>query len=389
MKLHPKVKLFIFTPAIVLLVSVFVFVFNPLGLGPEPETVLPQSFFETPAQDLSWLELLIDGQEAVEKIHQEIVKAQTTVFIQSFIWKDDDIGRRLVNSLKSLAQNGVQITVSKDALGSFFELGDMISGRPSPVYTAEGLKGIENIEVQTDLFADNDHSKYVIIDSQVVTFGGMNVADEYHLDWHDYMVLLRDRDWTDAFEKRVLNAEPWTEGIPFVVAVNDTRATEIRTAYIQMIDNAKKRVIIQHAYFSDDRIIEALQRALKRGVGVDIILPETPDTHGYANMVTMNRLLESTAEGRLRIFLYPRMSHAKAALVDGVIASVGSANLTPRSMITTREVTLFVHGQPEELFIRRLREQLEIDINESKQIDAPFNLGFTDRMSALAGKYLW
>jgi len=387
--LKRKAKLFIFTLTMVLFVSAFVFVFNPLGLGPEPETVLPQSFFETPAKDLSRLELLIDGQEAVEKIHQEIVKAQTTVFIQTFIWKDDDIGRRSVNSLKSLAQNGVQITVSKDVLGSFFELGDMIRGRPSPVYTAEGLKGVENIEVQTDIFADNDHSKYIIIDSQVVTFGGMNVADEYHLDWHDYMVLFRDREWTNAFEKRVLNAGPWPEGIPFVVAVNDSRATEIRTAYIQMIDNAKERVIIQHAYFSDDRIIEALQRALKRGVGVDVILPEKPNNHGYANMVTINRLFESTAKGRLRIFLYPRMSHAKAALVDGVIASVGSANLTPRSMITTREVALFVHGQPEELFIRRLREQMEVDMNESKQIDAPFNVGLTDRVYALAGKYLW
>lgn len=47
------------------------------------------------------------------------------------------------------------------------------------------------------------------------------------------------------------------------------------------------------------------------------------------------------------------------------------------------------HGQPDELFIKRLRNQMELDMNESKQIHLPFNLGLTDRVFALAGKYLW
>ena len=42
---------------LVILVGVFFFVFNPLGLGPEPDTVLPGSFFTMPAGDLSELEL--------------------------------------------------------------------------------------------------------------------------------------------------------------------------------------------------------------------------------------------------------------------------------------------------------------------------------------------
>lgn len=374
---------------LVIAIAAFMHIFNPLGLGPEPDIVLPDNFFEKPAKDLSRLELLVDGEEAVEKIRQELLRAESSVYMQMFIWKDDNIGRRLATNLKSLADKGVKVTISKDALGSFFELADMIKGKPSPVYTNEGLKGYRNIDVRTDIFADNDHSKYVIVDSRVVAFGGMNVADEYHLDWHDYMVLIRDRQWTGGFGGRVLNEESWPESIPFVVAVNDRRATEIRTAYVQMIDNARERVIIEHAYFSDDRIIEALKRASERGIGVDIVLPEEPDTHGYANMVTINRLLESGSKENIRIWLYPRMSHAKVALVDGDIAAVGSANLTPRSMVTTREVTLFVHGLPDARFISRLRKQLESDIDESEQVIVPFELGLTDRIRALAGKYLW
>ena len=69
-----------------------------------------------------------------------------------------------------------------------------------------------------------------------------------------------------------------------------------------------------------------------------------------------------------RIFLYPRMSHAKVLLTDGVIASVGSANLTPRSMLTSREITLFAHGRRDERFIKELRHQLEANIAVSEQV---------------------
>ena len=49
-------------------------------------------------------------------------------------------------------------------LGTFFELGDIIKGKPSPVFTREGLRGHENIDMQTDFMADTDHSKYIIVD---------------------------------------------------------------------------------------------------------------------------------------------------------------------------------------------------------------------------------
>jgi len=44
-----------------ILTAAVVFVFNPMGLGPEPETVLSHEFFATSTQDLSQLELLVDG----------------------------------------------------------------------------------------------------------------------------------------------------------------------------------------------------------------------------------------------------------------------------------------------------------------------------------------
>ncbi len=372
-----------------LLVAVFFFVFNPLGLGPEPETVLSSAFFAAPAKDLSELELLVDGEEAFKEVLAAVDAAKSSIFVQTYIWKDDNIGMRMVNRLKTATDRHVEVTVSKDFLGTFFELGDMLKGKPSPVYTSAGLRGYDNIEVDTAVFADTDHSKYFIVDERIVIFGGMNIADEYHTEWHDYMAMIRSERWTEAFMKKVLGGSAWPNPSPFVVTINDRHATEIRTALIEMIDNAKESIILEHAYFSDGQVIGAVKRAAARGVKVDIILPKAPNQHIYANRVTINKLLDGPHNKVPKVFLYPRMSHAKVLLSDGVIAAVGSANLTPRSMLTSREVTLFAHGRSDDRFIQELRDQLKTDLAQSEPLLEPFELSFSERIMAVAAKYTW
>ena len=381
----------IFFAAIVLLpmFALFNFVFNPMGLGPEKEAVLTPEFFSSPARKLSGLELLTDGREAFQEIFAAIDAAESSIYIQTFIWKDDNTGRTVADKLKAAAGRGVEVVVRKDMLGTFFELGDLLGGKPSPVFTRTGLKSRKNIRVVTDLFADTDHSKYYMFDRRNVVFGGMNIADEYHEKWHDYMVLLRGETWAEAFENKVLKSSPWPESSQMVLAVNDAGQTEIRTAMAQIIDKAKDSVTIEHAYFSDDKIIEAVERAAQRGVNVRLILPEKPDTHLFANMATIDRLLALKSDNVPAIYLYPRMSHAKVIMTDGRIAAIGSANLTPRSMLTSKELTLFVHGAPDTAFIRKLREQLESDIAASRKVENPFHLGFLDRVKAFVGKYVW
>jgi cardiolipin synthase len=385
-------KFFLIILSCFLVATVFAvvqFVFNPLGLGPEPDSVLPDAFFIKPEKADGRLKLLVDGKAAFDEILRAIDAAQSSIHVQTYIWKDDDIGRQVVTKLKTAANRGVKVTVRKDALGTAFEIVDMLKGRPSPVFTKTGLKDYKNIDVNVDLFADTDHSKYFIVDDKEVIFGGMNIADEYHAQWHDYMAMIRSERWTKAFEGKVLKSSPWPDPAPFVITLNDRKTTEIRTALIEIINNAKESVIIEHAYFSDDKVIEVVKLVAGRGVQVNIILPKRPDTHRYANMVTINKLIQPEEKTAPKVFLYPQMMHAKVVLTDGVIAAVGSANLTPRSMKTSREVTMFVHGKPDDPFIKRLRERLGADMAESEEVMTPFKLGASGKIKALFGKYLW
>jgi phosphatidylserine/phosphatidylglycerophosphate/cardiolipin synthase-like enzyme len=75
-----------------------------------------------------------------------------------------------------------------------------------------------------------------------------------------------------------------------------------------------------------------------------------------------------------------------AVLSAEALAAVGSANLTPRSMLTSKEVTLFVHGERDAPFIRELRDRLTADIAESERITEPYPLGPLDRLIAAVSK---
>ena len=110
---------------------------------------------------------------------------------------------------------------------------------------------------------------------------------------------------------------------------------------------------------------------------------------------TSLKLRRDKSQGRLKnppgpkVFLYPHMSHAKVIMTDGRIVAIGSSNLTPRSMLTSEEITLFVHGLSTAPFMRQLRAQLEKDIAESEEVLAPFKLGPLAKLQAVAGKYVW
>ncbi len=373
---------------IIIAACIVSFAFSPLGLGPEPDSALGPEFF-TEKGDLSSLELLVDGEEAFSNILEAIDSSESSIIVQTFIWKDDNIGRQVVAKLMEAADRGVQVTVRKDALGTFFEVADIFKGKASPVFSDKGFRANDNIDISVDPFADTDHSKYFIIDNKTVIFGGMNIADEYHKNWRDYMVKIDNAQWAQSFADKVLRSTPWPTDTPYTVVSNDRRATEIRTALLQTIAQAKQSIILEHAYFSDAKVMAALDEAMARRVKIDLILPKAPDTHLYANRATINKLMSSPHRGNLRVLLYPGMSHAKVALMDGTIAIIGSANLTPRSMLTSREVTLFAHGAHTDVFIKELYDQLMEDINASEWVDNKFEMSFKERVGALIGKYTY
>ena len=81
-------KLFLIILSCFLVATVFSvvrFVFNLLGLGPEPDTVLPGAFFSKPEKAVGRLKLLVDGKAAFNEIMLTIDAAQSSVHVQTYI----------------------------------------------------------------------------------------------------------------------------------------------------------------------------------------------------------------------------------------------------------------------------------------------------------------
>ena len=370
---------------LVFAISLLYFVFSPFGLGAVPKALLPKQFFEKPESEDTSLTLLDGGEEAFAQILQETKTASDSVVLQIFIFKDDKIGSRVADALVDAAERGVDVTVSKDMVGTFFELGETISGRPSPVFGSGRLATHPKVDVNTGLFRPTDHSKYYIFDNSRVIFGGMNIADEYHKKWRDYMVKIDSERLASAFMAKALRGEKWPEDAPFYLASNSRKACEIKRGLLEVIENAKEKVTLLHAYFSDRDVTNALIDAGKRGVIVEVILPRNPGTHHFANLQTANRLMA----GGVTVYHYPKMSHAKVAVIDDSIAVIGSSNLTHRSMKRSVEMTIFFNGGARNSFVDDLSSSVAIAKAESEKVEKPFTLSLTGKVKSFGGKYTW
>jgi hypothetical protein len=58
-------------------------------------------------------------------------------------------------------------------------------------------------------------------------------------------------------------------------------------------------------------------------------------------------------------------------------------------MLTSKKLTVFVHGTKDDPFISALRSQLAADISKCERVRTPFKLNFSERIMAVAGKYVW
>jgi len=155
---------------------------------------------------------------------------------------------------------------------------------------------------------------------------------------------------------------------------------DIEDSYLEQIDNARSEVILANAYFFPRRRFRrVLLRAARRGVNVTLLLQgkaDHPLLH-YASRAMYPALL---AAG-VRIHEYhPSLLHAKVAVFDGRVATVGSSNIDPLSLGLAREANVFVDDLA---FAAELRASLHEAIeNRSRPVPANYWARLTLRLKA-------
>jgi cardiolipin synthase len=129
----------------------------------------------------------------------------------------------------------------------------------------------------------------------------------------------------------------------FLVRDNLRNRRRIEQSYLWAIGHAREEILIANAYFLPGRRFRhALLDAARRGVKVTLLLQGRVEyrLQHYATRAFYRQLLEHGIE----IFEYQRSyMHAKAAVIDGHWATVGSSNIDPFSLLLAREANVVVH----------------------------------------------
>jgi cardiolipin synthase len=150
-------------------------------------------------------------------------------------------------------------------------------------------------------------------------------------------------------------ASPGGQRAALVVRDSVSHRRDIEDAYLEAISASGKEIVIASAYFFPGRRFRrALADAAARGVRVMLLLQGRVEyvlLH-YASRALYGSLLDAGIE----IQEYHRsFLHAKVAVFDGRVASVGSSNIDPFSLLLAREANVFVD---DERFAGELRASL-------------------------------
>jgi cardiolipin synthase len=356
-------------------------------------------------RDLGRIRFLVDGDEYFDRLLESIRDAEESIDIRTYIFDNDDVAVDVADLLRRRADE-LRVRIMVDGIGNLLAMQADPESLPvdheHPLSMRMHIQDASNVKVRylTNPWFTGDHTKTTIIDRRTAFVGGMNIGREYRYDWHDLMMEVSgpvvdqlqfdsDKAWARAglfgdFANALRFLQGKKEradrdGYPVRILKTRNFDSQIHRAQIAAIRNARRYILIENAYFSDDRTIYELAKARRRGVDVRIIIPSAGN-HGplnASNKVTINTLLRHG----IRVYEYPGMSHVKAALYDGW-ACVGSANFDKLSLKVNKELNLAT-SDPET--IDALLDQVFIpDLMLSREITEPVPLTLTTRLAEIA-----
>ena len=343
----------------------------PPPLAPDAETELGSRWSRRLARSMGLadaapyerLRIHADGREAHAALLETIAGATTTLDVCTFILARDPLGDEIADLLEKKARDGVRVRLLMDGIGAW--LGGRID--------RGGLKraGVEVVTFVPPFRAIlrgranlRNHRKMTIADSTHLWCGGRNLACEYfegqhgQEPWHDLSFDLRGAIAGRASERFALDWAYATRQPPpasvarcTVTPVDDGAAPRAQlipsgpdqaddTGQVLVVSgayHATRRVLAVTPYFLPDAsLAQALSLAARRGLAVDLVLPERSN-HRLAD-IARNRPLRELTEAGVRVWRVPHMVHAKAVVIDDELALAGSANLDARSLFLNYEL---------------------------------------------------
>lgn len=320
---------------------------------------------------------LTDAGAIMDSLRADIDKAQTDCCLEFYII--DPAGRveAVLNAVLQAAARGVDCRILADDFGSkaFFRSPWPARLQEAGVSVTRSLPVslVKSLSKRSDL---RNHRKQVICDRAVAYTGSFNLVDPHlfksgaHVgEWIDMMIRV-EGDMVDALSC-VFNADdlldkpgadlddtalralpfdqqkdPRPEGCLLMQLLPSGPEMPDSTIYefiVAGIFNARRRVRIVTPYFIPDQAVSlALTSAARRGVEVQIIVPQKIDSRmaRFASEAAYEDLLDA---GVSILRFGGGLLHAKAMLIDECITLFGTVNMDMRSFYLNLELSLILY----------------------------------------------
>ena len=333
--------------------------------------------------------LLTDGPEFYPAMLEAIRGAKRSINMECYIFQTGKIGDQFIDALSERARNGVNVTVTVDAIGSFSLWGRQVArlrgaGVRLVSYQALRWHSLHRINNRT-------HRELVVVDGSIAFVGGAGIAD-----WWAYPSGGRSRPWRDTMARiegpvvaavQGVAAENWLECcgeiltgrdyFPDLKAVGETtafvvksspadRATASRVTFQLLTEGADHAVRISTPYFLPDRAFRrAFVAMAERGVKISVIVPGRHTDQRWVRLAS-RRMWGELLKAGVRIFEYqPAMMHAKMLVVDELWSVLGTTNIDNRSFEHNDEVNVAMRDPA---VAARLLQDYERDIADSVEV---------------------
>lgn len=330
------------------------------------------------------LVLLPEMEPCVRALERAMQGAQRRIHLACYIVEGDAFGAWLEELLVPAVERGVECRLLYDAVGSqasdhrFFE---RLAARGVETRAYRGLKAM----LRGSTFFPRAHGRIFVIDDSAFT-GGLAFREEWlprnrgGRGWHDISLQVAWGPVVLDFE-RLFDAF-WRESVgaytPVGVDTGDRYPDlelvadglfHTRLVYDhlrQAIRRARNRIWIENGYFYPPPAMRReLMAAAGRGVQVRVIVPRE------CNLMLIGQAARAESvewiEAGIHVFEYhPSMNHAKMAVVDDDLCTIGTfnANLTGVAMAT--EVNVFVRDRR---FVALCAEHYRRDLALSVEVD--------------------
>ncbi|MEN3929864.1 phospholipase D-like domain-containing protein [Microvirga sp. W0021] len=322
------------------------------------------------------IKILNGGDETYPAMIDAIESAQKTIAIQSYIFDNDAIGKRIVEALAAAKKRGVEVRVLVDGIGIRYS-----RPRISRLLKAEGIpyalfnSGILGMRLP---YANlRSHRKVMVVDGIVGLTGGMNIRQGFSSEFspnhlfkdkhfqvsgpivsqllssfmHDWQVTTNEElsisQWFTSIKSLETQLAEDT-GLParIVPSGPDQNLANTHRVLMGAITVAQKHIRICSPYFiPDQQLIGALAVAARRGIIVDIVIPSSNNLKlvDYA----MTAQLDQVIHPGCRVWRASGdFDHSKLMTVDGAWSYVGSSNFDPRSLRLNFELDMEVYDRP-------------------------------------------